>query len=81
VRVMDAQVDLPDVHSWALRALRAEEPCMPLPQGRWSACLDGRTSGLLCCARNYAYFSCTPLKQVLSGCCWQAGAVRLQGLP
>jgi DNA-binding SARP family transcriptional activator len=39
--VSDAQVDLPEVRAWAWRALRAEDPWMPLPQGAALELLPG----------------------------------------
>jgi len=40
-RVSDAQVDLLEVRAWAWRALRAEDPWMPLPHGAGLELLPG----------------------------------------
>jgi DNA-binding SARP family transcriptional activator len=86
VRVTDAQVDLLEVHAWAWRALRAEEPWMPLPQGAALELLPGWPDQWLIDLREelrllqlYA-FETGAQRLLLAGRCGEAAGLALSAL-
>jgi DNA-binding SARP family transcriptional activator len=86
LHVSDVQVDLVDVRAWAWRALRAEDPWMPLPQGAALELLPGWADDWLVEMREelrllqlYA-FETSAQRLLLGGRCGEAAGLALNAL-
>jgi DNA-binding SARP family transcriptional activator len=86
LRVSDVQVDLPEVRAWAWRALRAEDPWMPLPQGAALELLPSWEDDWLIEVREelrllqlYAFETCAQ-RLLLGGRCGEAAGLALNAL-
>jgi DNA-binding SARP family transcriptional activator len=86
LRVSDVQVDLVEVRAWAWRALRAEDPWMPLPQGAALELLPGWADEWLIEIREelrllqlYALETCAQ-RLLLGGRCGEAAGLALNAL-
>jgi DNA-binding SARP family transcriptional activator len=86
VRVSDAHVDLLEVRAWAWRAVRAEEPWMPLPHGAALELLPGWPDEWLIEMREelrllqlYAFETCAQ-RLLLGGRCGEAAGLALNAL-
>ena len=86
VRLSDVQIDLLDVRAWAWRALRAEDPWMPLPQGTALELLPGWPEDWLIESREelrllrlYAFEACSQ-RLLLGGRCGEAAWLALNAL-
>jgi DNA-binding SARP family transcriptional activator len=84
--VSDVQVDLLDVRAWAWRALRAEDPWMPLPNGAALELLPGWPDHWLTEVREelrllqlYAFETCAQ-RLLLGGRCGEAAGLALNAL-
>jgi DNA-binding SARP family transcriptional activator len=86
VRVSDAHVDLLEVRAWAWRAVRAEEPWMPLPHGAALELLPGWPDEWLIEMREelrllqlYAFETCAQ-RLLLGGRCGEAAGLAMNAL-
>jgi DNA-binding SARP family transcriptional activator len=86
LRVSEAQVDLFDVRAWAWRALRAEDPWMPLPHGATLELLPSWAEDWLLEMREelrllqlYALETCAQ-RLLLGGRCGEAASLALNAL-
>jgi DNA-binding SARP family transcriptional activator len=86
LRVSDVQVDLLEVRAWAWRALRAEDPWMPVPQGAALELLPGWADSWLIEMREelrllqlYAFETCAQ-RLLLGGRCGEAAGLALNAL-
>jgi DNA-binding SARP family transcriptional activator len=86
VRVSDVRVDLLEVRAWAWRALRAEDPWMPLPHGAALELLPGWADNWLIQMREelrllqlYAFETCAQ-RLLLGGRCGEAAGLALHAL-